>query len=214
MVVGHKVILSQHYQIAKKPNKRPRCHIGTILAVFCSWYTVVMKQIIGLVGEKLAGKDTIANYMVEKHGADHVRFTHVLDEVLNALNLPVSRRNEIDLGLGLRKIFGDGVLGRAIINRVQKSDKDLVVVNGIRMDEMQDIKNLGAVIIYVTAPAEARFERYKNRHEKSDDGVMDFEQFKEHLAHVSECREQMMNQSWHTVREGIGHTENRDLSHR
>jgi dephospho-CoA kinase len=26
-------------------------------------------MIIGLVGEKLAGKDTIANYLVEKYGA-------------------------------------------------------------------------------------------------------------------------------------------------
>ena len=27
-------------------------------------------MIIGLVGEKLAGKDTVANYLVEKYGAE------------------------------------------------------------------------------------------------------------------------------------------------
>jgi dephospho-CoA kinase len=138
-----------------------------------------MKKYIGLVGEKLAGKDTVANYLVESHGAFHVRFTHVLDEILTALDLPVSRRNEIDLGLGLRKVFGDGVLGQAVVKRAQASEKDLVVINGIRMDEMKNMQEIGAKVIYITAPLEVRYERYKTRHEKADDGVMSFEQFKE-----------------------------------
>lgn len=145
-----------------------------------------MKMILGLVGEKLAGKDTAANYLVKKLGAFHVRFTHILDEILTDLNLPISRRNEIDLGLGLRKIFGNKVLGSAVIKRAQKSNADLVVINGIRMDEMEDIKNIGAKIIYLTAPAEIRFQRYQARHEKTDDGQMNFGQFKEQEKEATE----------------------------
>lgn len=145
-----------------------------------------MKKYIGLVGEKLAGKDTVANYLVEKHGAFHIRFTHILDEILNGLDLPVSRRNEIDLGLGLRKIFGDGVLGKAVVKRAQAASQDLVVINGIRMDEMKNMKELGAKVIYITSPIEVRYERYKNRHEKADDGVMTFEQFKEQEKELTE----------------------------
>lgn len=136
-------------------------------------------MIIGLVGEKLAGKDAAANYTVQKYRAEHFRFTHILDDILADLNLSVSRRNEIDLGLGLRKIFGDGVLGKALMARVEKSRADLKVINGIRMDEMADVKKIGAKIIYVTAPAEIRFQRYQTRHEKTDDGVMNFKQFVE-----------------------------------
>lgn len=136
-----------------------------------------MKTIIGLVGEKFAGKDVVANYLEKKHGAKHVRFSHLLDEILNILNLPISRRNEIDLGLGLRHIFGRSVLGPAVVKRVLDASEELIVVNGIRMDEMEDIKKIGAKIIYITAPVNVRFERYQNRHEKQDDASMDLEHF-------------------------------------
>ena len=145
-----------------------------------------MKTYIGLVGEKLAGKDTVANYIVEKHKAFHIRFTHVLDEILNSLDLPISRRNEIDLGLNLRKVFGDGILGKAVVKRALAAKEDIVVINGIRMDEMKNVKEIGAKVIYITAPVELRYERYKQRHEKTDDGVMSFEQFKEQEKELTE----------------------------
>src|SRR5271163_4945387 len=123
-------------------------------------------MIIGLVGEKLAGKDTMANYLVEKYGASHFRFTHILDQLLEQLNLPVSRANEIALGLSLRKTFGEHVLVKALEKRVRAAWTKLIVVNGIRMDEMEVVKTWTATIIYVTAPLPLRFERYHNRHEK------------------------------------------------
>lgn len=136
-------------------------------------------MIIGLVGEKLAGKDTVANYLVEKYQADHFRFTHILDAILEELNLPVSRANEINLGLSLRKIFGEHILVNALEKLAKKSWAKFVVVNGIRMDEMEVVKSWGAKIIYITAPAKTRFERYQTRHEKADDGKMDFDKFME-----------------------------------
>lgn len=137
------------------------------------------KLVLGILGEKFAGKDAAANYLVAKHHAAHFRFSHILDDILGLLALPVSRKNEIALGLGLRQIFGGQVLGPAIIQRVQSSDKALVVVNGLRMDEVAALQQLGARIVYVTAPAELRFERYQQRREKTDDGSMDFAAFLE-----------------------------------
>lgn len=145
-----------------------------------------MKLIIGLVGEKFAGKDAVALYFADKYGAAHIRFSHILDDILRILNLPISRRNEIDLGLGLRKIFGSEVLGQAIIKLAKEATAEIVVINGIRMDEMENIKNIGAKIIYITAPPEIRFERYLIRREKADDGTMNFEQFKEHEKELTE----------------------------
>lgn len=136
-----------------------------------------MPKILALIGEKFAGKDAAADYLAKNYGAAHVRFSHILDDILKALDLPISRRNEIDLGLGLRKIFGDGVLGHAIEQRVKSAAADLVVVNGVRMDEMKNVKNLGAATVYITAPAEIRFERYQKRHEKTDDATVNFEEF-------------------------------------
>lgn len=134
--------------------------------------------IIGLVGEKLAGKDTASNYLVQKYGAGHFRFTHILDAILEDLDMPISRKNEIDLGLSLRKVFGPHVLVEALGHRINKSWEKIIVVNGIRMDELDVVKQWDAKIIYITAPLELRFKRYKSRHEKDDDGVMDLESFK------------------------------------
>lgn len=137
-----------------------------------------MKKIIGIVGEKLAGKDVMANYLVKKYGAQHFRFSHILDDILVILNLEISRRNEIDLGLGLRKVFGDDVLVTALKKRAEAATSDLVVVNGIRLGEFDIVKSWpGAKVVYVTAPAAVRFERYQQRHQKADDAIMDFEQF-------------------------------------
>jgi dephospho-CoA kinase len=136
-------------------------------------------MIIGLVGEKLAGKDTVANYLASKYNADHFRFTHILDAVLEELNLEISRKNEIDLGLSLRKVFGEHVLVNALEQRVKRSISGYRVVNGIRMDELSVVKSWGAKIIYITAPADIRFQRYMLRREKADDAVMNFEQFKQ-----------------------------------
>lgn len=146
-----------------------------------------MQTIIGLVGEKLAGKDTAANYLAKKYGAFVVKFSEILDEILGLLLLPKSRRNEIDLGLGLRNIFGDEVLYRALVEKVKKSAAGIPVINGLRMDEQERaVRDLGAKIIYITAPPEVRFARYQNRHEKPDDAVMNFEQFNKQEKELTE----------------------------
>ncbi len=139
-----------------------------------------MKIILGIVGEKLSGKDTASHHLMKKYGAYHIKFSMLLDEILEILDMPLSRRNEIDLGLGLRKIFGVEILYKALKKRTLEAGEDLVVINGIRMNEQEKIiKDLGAKIIYITAPAEVRFKRYKLRHEKSDDGEMNFKEFVE-----------------------------------
>ena len=128
-----------------------------------------MATIIAVLGEKLSGKDTIAQYLVEKRGAFHTRFSQILDEILFTLNLPVIRRNENDLGYALREKFGTDVLSNALMHRVKNSNADLIVMNSFRFQEEFDAaKAIGAKFIYVTAPRDIRFERTHNRTEKGD----------------------------------------------
>lgn len=136
-------------------------------------------MILGLTGEKLAGKDTTAEYLASKYGAVHVRHSHILDQILNLLDISVSRRHEIDLGMNLRQLFGNGVLGRALTKRVTAAKANLVVINGIRFqDELENACQLGAKIIYITAPEDVRYQRYLKRQEKHDDGDQSIEQFR------------------------------------
>ncbi len=144
-------------------------------------------MIIGLVGEKLAGKDTVARYLEKQYGAFSVKFSQILDEILDLLRLPKSRRNEIDLGLGLRNIFGNEILYRVLAERAKASKTGVSVINGLRMDEQERaVKDLGAKIIYVTAPFDVRFARYQIRREKIDDAVMNFQEFREQEKELTE----------------------------
>jgi dephospho-CoA kinase len=137
------------------------------------------KIVLGIVGEKFAGKDVMANYLAEKHKATHIRFSHIFDEILNLLCLPISRENEINLGNGIRSKFGEDVFVPAVLKRVKDSTSQIVAVNGIRLnEEYEALKNLGAKFIYVTAPMDLRFERYLQRREKADDAKLNFEDFK------------------------------------
>lgn len=136
-------------------------------------------MIIGLVGEKLSGKDTAAEYFATKHGAKAFKLSLILDEILNILNLPISRENEINLGMGLRQSLGQHVLVNALGNRLRQSKESFFVVNGIRMDELEIVRGWGAKILYLTAPVEIRFERYNKRKEKKDDGILNLSDFKQ-----------------------------------
>ena len=102
-----------------------------------------------------------------------------MDEILNVLGLPISRRNEIDLGMGLRRTFGDGILGKALAKRVRDSKHAFIIINGIRFqDELENARDLGARIIYITAPEELRFKRFLKRKEKTDDASQNIAEFR------------------------------------
>lgn len=144
------------------------------------WYTFHMALILALTGEKLAGKDTVAEHLKQAYGAVHFRHSQILDEILDILDLPISRRNEIDLGMGLRRVFGEGILNAAIVKKVRQASNPLIVVGGFRFpDEMKNVQALGAKTVYVTAPENVRYQRYLARREKSDDAQQTLEQFRQ-----------------------------------
>jgi len=136
-------------------------------------------MMIGLVGEKLAGKDEAAAYLQKKYGAFYVKYSHILDEILGMLDLPISRRNEIDLGRALRDTFKRNVLWGGIAKRLERSTANIKVVGSIRLeDEFELAKKLGAKIVYITAPIELRHQRLMEaRREKAEDGKQSFEDF-------------------------------------
>ena len=137
-----------------------------------------MKIIFGILGEKLAGKDTVANYLEDKYGAEHIKASQILDELLFVLSIPVTRRNEIDAGRGMESVFGSTVIGQAIVARVLKSQKHIIVINGLRIkNQFEDAKAMGSVIVYITAPPELRYKRSLERISENKDGQPSFQEF-------------------------------------
>ncbi len=135
--------------------------------------------IIGLVGRQGSGKGTAAQLLKDAYGAEVFRFSAVLGDVLNRLHIDRSRDNLIAISEALRQAFGEDALSYAIEHDALASDKDLVVVDGIR--RIEDIAALEPLsnfrLIEIAAPAKVRYERMKGRGEKVGESSMTWDEF-------------------------------------
>jgi dephospho-CoA kinase len=134
--------------------------------------------VIGIIGTKASGKETIANYIAKKYGGKAHSHSEILDDVLAVLNVRNSRSNEIKL-VALRKTFGAEVLTGALNKKIRAENAPVTAITGIRFDsEYENIRCYpNNVIIYVEAPIEDRYQRQIKRKQKHDDHNMSFEEF-------------------------------------
>jgi dephospho-CoA kinase len=147
-----------------------------------------MKICIGLVGEPGSGKGSFVEIMASliphlscfsSSVVGHHRSSDILVETLDAWSLPATRENLQKLAIAFDGSFGKGTLSNAVKQRILADSNEIVVFDGIRwltdVDMLRHLPN--NILVYVTAPAEVRFERMKARKEKSDEGGMSFDQF-------------------------------------
>lgn len=145
------------------------------------------KTIIGIIGEKGSGKDTVANIFTTDHNAIVIGGGDLLSELLTLLHLPTSRENLQKLVATLRKTFGENVIQDALLKNTMQESNEIIVINGLRKpSELKQLQSLGASIIYVTAPLETRLERTNTRQQKADDSAQELAQFKNEEQHSAE----------------------------
>ncbi len=135
-------------------------------------------KVIGIIGQKAAGKTTIADYIAEKTGAKIHRYAEILDDVLNVLHLPITNINEIKL-VALRNVFGENTLPKALRKKIMAEEAPFVIITGIRFEnELNDVRSYhGSKLLYVESDIQLRFERQRERNQKADDTSMSFDQF-------------------------------------
>jgi dephospho-CoA kinase len=148
------------------------------------------KLIIGLIGEKGAGKGTVAEYLLEKYGAVHFGTSKILRRTLEDLHLPVTRDNRVKLALVLKEGYGPSVIIDSLIQDMEKSSADLIIADGIRMhgdvEPFQKKYQDNFYLVYVTADLRLRFERTKARKEKDGEENATLEQFLEEEGKLTE----------------------------
>jgi len=142
------------------------------------------KLYIGLVGEKGSGKETFVKVLrgiFPIIPIGHIRFSDPIVETLNLWGIPITRKNAQDYIKWLEQRYGTGILAQLIKGRALESAAKIVTLDGIRW--WQDVKMLrelpNNILVYITAPAELRFERLKKRNEKVGEAEMSWEQFLE-----------------------------------
>ncbi|KKT74778.1 MAG: hypothetical protein UW71_C0014G0011 [Parcubacteria group bacterium GW2011_GWB1_44_7] len=137
------------------------------------------KIILGLVGPIASGKDASKKYLEKKYGALGCRFSSILRDILERINLPNSRENMQGLSTILRQKFGEDILAKAVATDAVKLKSRTVVVDGVR--RLADIKFLerapGFTLVAIDAKPEIRYERLVKRAENSGDAKKTYKQF-------------------------------------
>ena len=138
-----------------------------------------MGKLIGILGRKRSGKDTLGSYMIEKYGYERYAFADPIKEILKTMfDLSESQLNEnkedIDerWGVSPRTIlqtFGTEICRNDITKYIQNlkldnetlwiklfrifyeknKDKDIVVTDVRFLDELNAIKSLGGRIVKI-----------------------------------------------------------------
>lgn len=117
-------------------------------------------MIICLTSLVRAGKDTFADYLVEKYGFVKLNMSDVLRDALIAENKEPTKDNMSKLGDDWRKKFGMDIVIRKTLEKASKHDR--VVITGMRsVEEVTFMKaNAGELyLIAIIADREVRFER-------------------------------------------------------
>ncbi|HOZ55912.1 MAG: hypothetical protein BWY51_00482 [Parcubacteria group bacterium ADurb.Bin316] len=129
------------------------------------------KIIIGLIGEKGAGKGAVADYLVKKYGAKHYGTSKILRRTIEDLRLSANRDNFVKLAVVLKEGFWPSVIIDSLIKDIESNGSDIIIADGIRMhgDVEPFRKKYGKkfFLVYVTADLKVRYERTKKRKEKA-----------------------------------------------
>lgn len=143
------------------------------------------KKIFGVTGLMACGKGTVAKYFAEKYNADTFRFSTILRDVLDRLYLPQSRENFQKITPMLLDLFGTDLLSKIIAQDVAKSNKDIIIVEGIRrFPDIEYLKKMpGFKLVAIEVDAKIRYQRLVARSENPGDAEKTWEQFlEEHKA--------------------------------
>ena len=141
-----------------------------------------MKVIIGLIGENGSGKETFTNILeglIPDVSKERVRTGDILRDILNLLFLPKTRANLQLLAKILRDGISPDVLARAAFHRIEQTQADIVILDGMRWPpEVNILREFPHnFLIYISADPKIRFQRLRSRKEKEGEGEMSYEQF-------------------------------------
>lgn len=117
-----------------------------------------LPSVVGITGTNGAGKDVLAQLLVDKSGYQHVSLSDVLRSELTKLGQPHTRQNLSALSKSIRTNEGDSAMVNRLFSQPETAQK--ICITSIRTPgEAQAIKQRGGCIIWVDADPQLRYQR-------------------------------------------------------
>ena len=134
--------------------------------------------VIGLLGTIGSGKGTAAKFLKKKYGFKIVTMGNMIRMLARKLKIPVSRKSLQDLQEKYRKRYGEDYFINLVWQKINASKHKRWIIDGIRnnADAFVSKKN-DAVLVFIDAKPEIRFERMKKRGRRGFSKTL--EEFKE-----------------------------------
>lgn len=123
-------------------------------------------MIIGITGTNASGKDTIADYLRDKHGFKNYSLSDEIRIELTERGMNHTRENMFSLGNEIRTKFEANELALRTVKRIKKDGAENIAVTSIRNPaELTEFKKNfpDFKMIFVDAPIKIRYERAKSR---------------------------------------------------
>jgi dephospho-CoA kinase len=140
------------------------------------------KLVIGLVGEKGAGKETFSKILtglLPRKSISVISSGKFLKETLDLWGIETTRKHLQRLAIVMDAEYGDGTVTQAIRTRILNDPSEIIIFDGIRwqtdVDLIRSFPN--NLLIYITADPKTRFKRLVERNEKSGESKTTWEQF-------------------------------------
>ena len=136
-------------------------------------------KLLGISGTNGAGKDSIGEFLAQKHNWLFVSVTEILRDELRRQGKAIERTNLSALSADWRKQYGLGVLidkAFDIYKSHQKEYEGLVISSLRNPGEADEVHKLGGQVIWVDAKPEVRYQRIISRNRGTEDNKS-FEEF-------------------------------------
>ena len=119
--------------------------------------------VIVLVGLARSGKDSTADYIVERFGYTKYVFSSILADLLKEKNLKPNKEAMLELGSMLRRQEGMDVVAKKLAQKIKEKDK-FILVGPRSIEEINyfNEKFPNLKIIRVVSRKDERFERRSN----------------------------------------------------
>lgn len=125
-------------------------------------------MIIGITGTLGAGKGTVVDYLVRKHGFKHFSVRDFLNEEIARRGAVSNRDTMTSVANDLRAAHGSGYISQQLLARAQEEGVDAVIESIRSLGEAEYLKEHGALLWAVDADIHARYERVTKRMSETD----------------------------------------------